>query len=113
MANLNLIKFVLDLTTLYIQGICKAWKDDPNVLENLSDEVIEVIENLKIEFPRIQKWENIKIATRICETWENADTLRNERNEKILKYVKETDLDETDKIAAEVIKDLASDEKCK
>ena len=67
--------------SIYIQGICKTWKDDPDALENLSDEVIEVIENLKIEFPRLQRWDNIKIATRFCETWENTDTLRNERNE--------------------------------
>ena len=63
----------------------------------MSDEVIEVIENLKIEFLRLQRWDKIKIATRFCETWENADTLHNERNEKILKYIKENELTEREK----------------
>ena len=70
--------FLRTYNSIYIQEICKAWKYEPNVIENMSAEVIEVIENLKIEFPTLQRWDSIKKATRFCETWENADTLRNE-----------------------------------
>ena len=70
----------------HIQELCETWKKDPNILNDLSDEVIEVIENLKIEFSRLQRWDNIKIATRICETWEKAEALRNEKNIKIMQH---------------------------
>ena len=63
----------------------------------MSDEVTEVIENLKIEFPRLQRWDNIKIITHFCENWKNTDTLRNARNEKILGYSKESELKEREK----------------
>ena len=33
----------------HIEELCQHWKKDPNILNDLSDEVIEVIENLKME----------------------------------------------------------------
>ena len=50
-------------TSIHIQEIFKEWENDPSIVENMSDEAIKVIENLKIEFPRLQKWDNIKIIT--------------------------------------------------
>ena len=46
----------------YIQELCEEWKNDPNILNDLNDKVNNVIENLKIEFARLQRWDNMKIA---------------------------------------------------
>ena len=51
----------------------QEWENDRHVVENMSDKVIKVIESLKLEFPRLQKWDNIKIISLFCENWKNAD----------------------------------------
>ena len=47
--------------SVHIQEFCKEWENNPSIIENIENEVTEVINNLKIEFPRLQKWDNGKI----------------------------------------------------
>ena len=50
-----------------IQEFCKRFKDDHNIVEDINEDVVEILENLKLEFPRLQKWDNTKLMTFLCE----------------------------------------------
>ena len=47
-----------------------------------------------MEYPRLQKWENIKIIKRISDNWADRANIQIEQNKKIMEYTKATDLKE-------------------
>ena len=55
--------------SLHVRELFTSWETNPESIEDLSDAVNEVIENLKLEYPRLQKWNNIKIIKRISDNW--------------------------------------------
>ena len=75
-------------TSEYVRGFCERWKINKEVLEDINDNTIDVLEQLKIQFPRLQKWENRKFMEYLCENWENADNWQIEHNKKIFEFQK-------------------------
>ena len=78
----------------HVRELFTTWETNPDSIEDLSDAVNEVIENLKNEYPRLQKWDNIKIIKRISDNWADRVNIQIEQNKRVMEYTKATDLKE-------------------
>ena len=76
-------------TSEYIRGFCERWKIKKEVLEDINDNTVEVLEQLKLQFPRLKKWDNKQFMEHLCENWEHADKMQIEHNRKIFNFQKE------------------------
>ena len=84
-------------TSPFIRGFCERWKINQDVLEDINDNAIDVLEKLKQEFPRLQKWDNKKLMTFLCENWKNADDLQISHNKKVLEFKNQQEFDQNQK----------------
>ena len=76
---------------------------DPSLPINITEASNEVIDNLKFEYPKLQKWDNSKIINRISDNWGNRDQIQADLNKEVLEHTKSTDLKEREEMNPENI----------
>ena len=89
---LKLLISIRDFLSVHIREILIKWEEDPSTPIILTEASNEVIDNLKFEYPKLQKWDNFKIINRISDNWENRDQIRADLNREVLEHTKSTDL---------------------
>ena len=65
---------------------------DSSIPISITEASNEVIENLKFEYPKLQKWSNEKIVNRISDNWEDREQIQIDLNKEILDRAKSLDL---------------------
>ena len=68
------------------------WEEDDHLA--LSTEAIEVLENLKIRYPKIINWDNYKFINHISKHWENRKKIQEKLTDNAIKRVKAIELKE-------------------
>ena len=63
-----------------VRNFCRRWEKNHDIIEDIELDVIEVLENLKIEFPRLQKWNTSNLCLFICKNWKNVDKIQDDNN---------------------------------
>ena len=66
----------------HIREILAKWEEDPSTPIILTDASNKVIDNLKFEYPNLQKWTNFEIINRISNNWKNRNQIQTELNTK-------------------------------
>ena len=74
--------------SVHIREMFTAWEKDISNPIIISEASNEVIENLKFDYPKLQKWSNTKIVNRISENWEDRNQIQIDLNKEILERAK-------------------------
>ena len=74
------------------------WETTDSALIELTAAANEVIENLKYDYPNLQKWSNEKIVNRISDNWNIKDQIQLDLNTETLINAKSLDLQEREEI---------------
>ena len=85
----------------HVRELFTNWEDDQTYITEITDAVNEVIENLKFEYPKLQKWDNLKIINHISTNWSDRVNIQANMNKKILEFAKSTDLQEREELDPE------------
>ena len=85
------------LSTHIIELFIK-WEEDPSTPIDFNEASNEVIDNLKFEYPNLQKWDNQKIVNHISDNWANRDQIQADLNRRILERTKSIDLKEREEM---------------
>ena len=70
----------------HVRELFTNWEDDQTYITEITDAVNEVIDNLKLEYPRLQKWNNLRIINHISVNWSDRIKIQADMNKKILEY---------------------------
>ena len=87
----------------HIREVLSEWEKDPSTPINITEASNEVIDNLKFEYPKLQKWDYLKIMNRISDNWEKRDQIQAELNREVLEHTKSTDLKQREEMNPENI----------
>ena len=53
----------------HVREVLSEWEKDPSIPISITEASNEVINNLKFEYPKLQKWDYTKIVNRISDNW--------------------------------------------
>ena len=70
--------------SVHIREMFTTWEEDISKPIILNEAANEVIDNLKFEYPKLQKWNNTKIVNRISENWADRNQIQIDLNKEIL-----------------------------
>ena len=76
----------------HIREIMSIWEEDPSSPLGITDASNEAINNLKYEYPNLQKWDYSKIMHRISNNWKDRDQIQADLNKEVFELAKSTDL---------------------
>ena len=80
--------------SIHMREMFTTWEEDNSKPIILNEAANEVIENLKFEYPKLQKWSNTRIVNRISENWADRAKIQIDLNKEILVRAKSLDLKE-------------------
>ena len=83
--------------SLHIREMFTTWEEDNSKPIILNEAANKVIENLKFDYPKLQKWNNTRIVNRISENWTDRAQIQIDLNKEILERAKSLDLKERGK----------------
>ena len=76
----------------HIREIMSAWEEDPSSSFEITEASNEAVDNLKFEYPKLQKWDYLKIMQHICVNWKNRDQIQADLNKELFETTKSKDL---------------------
>ena len=74
--------------SVHVREIFLEWEKDNLQPFGITEASKEAIDNLKFEYPNLQKWDYFKIMDRISENWVNRDIIQSELNKEVLENAK-------------------------
>ena len=78
----------------HVREVFSEWEKDPSLPISITEASNEVINNLKYEYPKLQKWDYTKIVNCISDNWHNREEIQIELNREVLDLTKSTDLNQ-------------------